>query len=74
MRPTARLLFGTGPMRIRSTQPIIHASQRPPEKANVKFSELGLQFIPKPIEIVKTVSAYSPPPSSPPDLPFTVSK
>lgn len=65
-------LRGAPPKKPKS-YPVIHASQRPPEPAEVDFSCLGLTYpVVESSEFVIKKIGWSPPPVREPDLPFQV--
>lgn len=63
------------PFRKRNGRPVLHASQRPAEEANVDFSSLGLTYEIKQIpELVVKYHAWAPKPEVPPNLPFAIDR
>ena len=63
------------PWRRRNAQPIVHASQKPAEEADIDFSTLGLKYEVKEIpELVVKYHAWAPKPEVPPSLPFMIDR
>eukprot|EP01032_Pedospumella_encystans_P003583 gene3583-4237_t len=63
------------PFRRRDGRPVLHASQRPAEVADIDFSTLGLTYEIKKIpELVVQYHAWAPKPANPPNLPFMIDR
>lgn len=63
------------PFRNRNGRPVVHASQKPAETADIDFTALGLKYEMKSIpEFVVNRHAWSPKPENPPNLPFMIDR
>lgn len=65
------------PFKYRDGKIVIHAAQRPAEKADIDFSSIGLEFEmthPINLAVVKHCWAPQPQPEIPPNLPFHVDR
>jgi hypothetical protein len=63
------------PVRRKNARPVVHQSQRPAESAEIDFTALGLKYAVKEIpQFVVARTAWSPPPATPPKLPFMIDR